>query len=87
MMMGAHNFLGCLVREEKQKQKIMKNVLLPEHFGMSQTAIDVGVHRGSHIAPLCSWWTFMASIHEPIVTSSLLNILKLKYQDTCINLM
>ena len=47
---------------------------------MSQTAIDVGVHRGSHIARLSSWWTFMASIHDPIVTSSLLNILKLKGQ-------
>lgn len=50
----------------------------PEHFGISQTAIDVGVHRGSHIALLSSCSTFMASIHDPTVTSSLLNILKLK---------
>lgn len=53
-------------------------IVLPEHFGISHTAIDVEVHLGSHIALLSSWWTFIASIHDPIVTSSLLNILKLK---------
>lgn len=57
--------------------KVCYSCNIPEHFGMSQTAIDVGVHRGSHNALLFSWWTFIASIQDPIVTSSLLNILKL----------
>lgn len=57
-------------------------ITLPEHFGMSHTAMEVGVQRGSHIAWLSSWWTFIASIHDPIVTSSLLNILKLKARKT-----
>ena len=49
----------------------------PEHLGISHTAIDDDVHSGEHSAWLFSWLTFIASIHAPIVTSSLLNIRKL----------
>lgn len=63
---------------EKQNKLDVLEITVPEHFGMSHTAMDVGVHRGSHIARLSSYWTFIASIHDPIVMSSLLNILKLK---------
>lgn len=52
--------------------------MLPEHFGMSQTAMDFGEQWGSHKARLSSWCTSIASIQDPIVTSSLLNILRLK---------
>lgn len=70
-------FLYSLLKYQSLYQTFLK-ITLPEHFGMSQTAIDVGVHRGSHSARLSSCWTLLASIHDPIVTSSLLNILKLK---------
>lgn len=54
--------------------------LLPEHFGMSQTAMDFGEQWGSHKARLSSWCTSIASIQDPMVTSSLLNILRLKWK-------
>jgi len=43
---------------------------IPEHFLLSHTAMEVGVHIESHIARLSSCFTFIASIHAPIVTSS-----------------
>lgn len=53
----------------------------PEHLGISHTAIEVGVQSGSQSAFSFSWLTFIASIQAPIVTSSLLNIRKLQYQE------
>lgn len=50
----------------------------PEHFGISQTAIEDSVHSGEQSACVFSWLTFIASIQDPIVTSSLLNIRKLE---------
>ena len=51
----------------------------PEHLGISHTAIDVDVQSEAHSSWLFSWLTFIASIQAPIVTSSLLNIRKLKF--------
>lgn len=51
---------------------------IPEHLGISHTAIDDDVHSTWHSFLLFSCLTFIASIHDPIVTSSLLNIRKLQ---------
>lgn len=50
-------------------------------MGMSQTAMDFGEQWGSHKARLSSWCTFIASIQDPMLTSSLLNILRLEGKD------
>jgi len=55
---------------------------LPEHFGRSQTAMDVGPHCVAQIARLSSWTTSMANIQTPIVTSSLMNMRYLQQGDS-----